>query len=212
MVTLRRVKPRMQGRIIGQVSILNLTVMYLLCCVFTPYAGAGSVLQSGEKKEGARPLMPDVDVVDQNGKSLRFYTDLVKGKVVAINFIFTSCKYICPMQGENFSRLLAALGEHSGKDIHLISVSIDPSTDTPERLKKWAERFGAKAGWTLVTGDKANMDKLLVALTGDAAGEGEHSPIVFIGDYDKGEWIRSYGLAEPERFVKIFEGLTKSRR
>jgi len=69
--------------------------------------------------------IPDVALFDQNGKSVRFYSDLVKGKVVAMNFVFTSCTTICAPMGANFGALQAKLGNR--KDVALISVSIDPS-------------------------------------------------------------------------------------
>lgn len=99
----------------------------------------------------AQPRIPDVDCVDHNGKKLRFHTDLVKGKVVVISFIYTSCPYLCTRIGESTARLQTALGSRLGRDVHLISVSTDPVTDTPERLKAWAKRLKAKDGWRLVT-------------------------------------------------------------
>jgi len=174
-------------------------------------AALGSAVQAnhehGEKKEAAKPSIPDVEVVDQDGKNLHFYRDLVKDKVVAINFIFTTCTYICPMQGATFAKLQAALGDRLGRDVYLISVSTDPVTDTPERLKAWGAGFGAKAGWTLVTGKKDDLDQLLLAMTGDPAGRGDHSPALFIGNYDKGVWVREYALAEPGRYIKLFDNL-----
>jgi protein SCO1/2 len=158
----------------------------------------------------AKPSIPDVEVTDQNGRKSRFYTDLVKGRMVVINFVFTSCTYVCPMQGANFARLQAALGDRLGRDISLISVSTDPLVDTPARLKAWGEKFGAKPGWTLVTGGQDEMDKLLRSLTGDAARRGEHSPVALLGDFEKGAWVRAYGLSEPERYLQLFADLNKS--
>src|SRR6266545_1630807 len=109
-----------------------------------------------------RPSIPDVRLTDQNGRSVRFYSDLVKGKVVAINFVFTSCTTICSPMGANFAALQQRLGNDS--DVQLISVTIDPGMDTPERLKRWSERFHARPGWTLVTGPRADVERLLRAL------------------------------------------------
>lgn len=166
----------------------------------------------GAREDNARikTTIPDSQVLDQNGKRLRFYTDLIKGKVVVINFIFTTCAYVCPMQGSSFSNLQAALGERLGRDTHLVSVTTDPLTDTPEKLKAWGERFGAKPGWTLVTGEKKEIDKLLLALTGDTARTGEHSPIAIIGSDDKGIWIRAYGLESPKRTIEIIGSILNS--
>ena len=90
--------------------------------------------------------VPDVKLVDQDGRPVRFYTDLVKGQVVAMNFVFTSCGTICPPMGANFAKLQKILGGRPGPHVRLISVSIDPANDTPERLKAWAAKFGAQPG------------------------------------------------------------------
>jgi protein SCO1/2 len=200
--------------------IRNCARVIVICCAIIRCVAAAPVQQehvaAASKGGGGSPpqdkayvkmTIPDAEVLDQDGKKLRFYTDLIKGKVVVINFIFTTCAYICPMQGSSFSKLQAELGERSGEDIHLISVSTDPLTDTPDTLKAWGERFGVKRGWTLVTGEKKHMDNLLRALTGDTARTGEHSPIAIIGSDEKRVWIRAYGLESPKRMIEIIRNL-----
>lgn len=189
----------------------------VICCAIMQCVAAAPIQQGGggsppQDKAYVKMTIPDSEVLDQDGKKLRFYTDLIKDKVVVINFIFTTCAYICPMQGSSFSKLQAELGERLGEDIYLISVSTDPLTDTPEKLKAWGERFGVKRGWTLVTGEKKQMDELLLALTGDTARIGEHSPIALIGSDKKGIWIRAYGLEGPKRMIEIISSLLNSGR
>jgi len=154
--------------------------------------------------DAARPRVPDVEVLNQDGRKLRFYSDLIKGKAVAINFIFTTCTYVCPMQGDNFARLQQALGDRLGKDVHLISISTDPTNDTPQRLKEWGAKFKVRPGWTLVTGGKEEMERLLKDLTGEGAGTGKHVPATLVGHFDKGVWSGVYGLADPERYLAVF--------
>jgi protein SCO1 len=86
------------------------------------------------------------------------------------------------------------LGERLGKDVHLISISTDPETDTPAQLRAWGAKFGARPGWTLVTGEKAQIDEVVLALIGDIVRKGAHSPIVLIGSDVRGEWVQEYGL------------------
>jgi protein SCO1/2 len=181
----------------------------LFCALLLSLSSDARAQKSGA---GAEQSIPDIEVVDQNGKKFRFYTDLIKGKVVVVNFIFTNCTFVCPMQGSNFAKLQAALGERLGRDVHLVSVSVDPATDTPERLKAWGAKFGAKPGWTLVTGERASMDKLLRTLTGDATRPVEHSPVVLLGDFDKSGWVRAYGLGEPERYLDLIAKASAARR
>ncbi|HEX4962272.1 MAG TPA: SCO family protein [Thermoanaerobaculia bacterium] len=154
----------------------------------------------------AEPLgslnVPDVALVDQNGKPVRFYTDLVKGRVVVMNFVFTTCTTICPPMGANFAKLQKLL---AGKDVRLISVSVDPATDTPERLKAWAQKFGAGPGWTLVTGNKDEVIRLLKALGVYTAGVADHSPLVLVGNDPGHRWTRAYGLAPPVRLAELID-------
>jgi protein SCO1/2 len=161
-------------------------------------------------KPAAAPRIPDVDCLDQNGKKLRFHTDLVKGKVVVISFIYTSCTYMCPRIGEGVARLQTALGDRVGRDVHLISVSTDPVTDTPEKLKAWATRLKAKEGWTWVTGEKSEMDRLLKVLTGDSTGNKTHAPLLLIGNEATNVWTDSYAFENPARLIQQIDRVSGS--
>ena len=147
--------------------------------------------------------IPDVELLDQNGRKIHFYTDLVKGQTVAINFIFTTCTTICPPLGATFARVQKELGDKVGRDVRFISISVDPATDTPERLKAWGAKFHAGHGWTLVTGNKPQVDELLRALGASSARREDHSPTVLIRNDTHGTWTRTYGLAKTSQLVQI---------
>ena len=157
-------------------------------------------------------VIPDVEVLDQHGNELHFYRDLIKGKTVAINFIFTNCTTICPPLAATFQRVQKEMGDKVGKDVHFISISVDPLTDTPERLKAWGAKFKAGAGWTFVTGEKQEMDKLLNALGAAVSKREDHTPALIIGNDSKGVWTRTYGLASSAQLVglimNVIEGKT----
>ena len=157
------------------------------------------------KPEGSVNLarIPDTTIYDQDGRKLRFYADLVKGKTVAINFVFTTCTTICPPLTATFRRVQQELGNRVGQDISLISISVDPTTDVPERLKSFAAKFNAAPGWTFVTGSKPEIDLLLTALGAKVANKNDHSPMILIGNESSGNWTRTYGLASPATLVKM---------
>lgn len=155
--------------------------------------------------------VPDVTVFDQDGRQLRFYTDLVKNKVVVINFIFTTCTTICPPLAATFARVQTLAGDRSGRDFHLISISVDPVTDTPERLKAWAAKFKARPGWTLVTGAKTDIDNLLRALGTYTAAKEDHTPMTIVANDAKGVWTRAYGLAAPAKLLEAIDEVTESK-
>jgi cytochrome oxidase Cu insertion factor (SCO1/SenC/PrrC family) len=158
-------------------------------------------------EEPVKPTIPDVSLLDQDGKPVHFYSDLVHGKVVMMSFIFTSCTTVCPPLGATFAKVQKLLGERAGRDVHLISVSVDPANDTPERLKAWAQKFGGGPGWTLVTGDKDNVTRLLKGLGVYTANAAEHSPLVLIGNDAQSRWTRAYGLAPPARLIELIDGM-----
>ena len=167
-----------------------------------------AVSETSEKavaESGKSLNIPDVEVLDQDGNVRHFYTDLVKGKTVAVNFIFTNCTTICPPLGATFARVQRELGEKVGKDVYFISVSVDPLTDTPERLKAWGAKFKAGPGWTFVTGNKEEIDRLLRALGTFSARREDHTPSVIIGNDDRDIWTRTYGLASASQMVGLIE-------
>jgi protein SCO1/2 len=141
--------------------------------------------KSSEPAAANRLTIPNVLVRDQFGNETRF-PDLLKDKTVAVNFVFTTCTTICPPMGANFAQLRRLLGARAGKDVRLISVSVDPVTDTPQRLKTWSEKFNASEGWTLLTGAKSDVDALLKAFGVFTADKWDHSPTALIGHAGSG--------------------------
>jgi cytochrome oxidase Cu insertion factor (SCO1/SenC/PrrC family) len=125
--------------------------------------------------------MPNIRVRDHNGKRLMFYTDLIKDRTVAINFIFTTCTTICPSLTATFRRVQQDLSKRA-PDVQLVSLSVDPATDTPERLHDFAAKFEAGPGWTFVTGEKADIESLLRALGAAVANANDHTPMILINN------------------------------
>lgn len=152
--------------------------------------------------------IPDVSLLNQDGEEIHFYSDLVAGKVVAMNFIFTTCTTICRPMGAIFAKLQRDLGERAGEDVHLISVSIDPVTDTPNRLKAWSQQLGAGPGWTLVTGEKSDVDRLLKSLEVFTPDFVDHAPTVLVGNAGTDHWKRAYGLSPTSKLIELIDEMT----
>jgi protein SCO1 len=149
--------------------------------------------------------IPDLILRDQDGRKVRFYSDLIKDKVVVLTFFYTNCTYTCTMQGRTFSKLQSLLGERLGKSVFVISVSTDPAKDDPAQLRLWGKRYNVGSGWTLVTGDEAEMNKLLIPLTGNRAGGGMHAPTTIIGNDRTGVWTGAAGVFAPEDLLKVVD-------
>lgn len=132
--------------------------------------------------------VPDTTLLDQEGREVRFKSDVLGEKTVAIQFIFTTCRAICPVMGAAFAKLQDRLGDRLGRDISLVSVSIDPVTDTPSRMKQWGEQFEARPGWHLLTGEQGKIENLLKALEAT----NHNAPVVLLGNLRTGQWVRAY--------------------
>ena len=186
-----------------------------------PKCGMALTRQSAQPKPAPTPeiedvletapsvKIPDTQVLDQFGTELNF-SDLVKDKVVAINFVFTTCTAICPSLTATFRRVQQEAAAR-GLKVQLISVSVDPTTDTPERLKDFAAKFKAEPGWTFVTGEKTRIDTVLQALGAAVNNRNDHTPMLLIGNAASNYWTRAYGLSSPKMIVDLLAEAAKRK-
>jgi len=147
---------------------------------------------------------PNVPLVTQDGATVQFYDDLLKGKAVAINAIYTSCKDECPLETARLVQVQRLLGDRVGKEIFFYSISIDPTRDTPQVLKAYMRQYGVGPGWLFLTGNPEDI-KLIVKKLGltrsrDTQTRDGHSAILMIGDEPRGQWMRNSAVDNP-RFL-----------
>jgi protein SCO1/2 len=167
----------------------------------------------GEQAAGKMHIkVPDTVLIDQNGKSLRFRTEAMAGRLVAINFVYTTCTTVCPVQSALFADVQKRLGEGAGKEIALISVTVDPLRDTPARLKAFAADYGAGPGWSFYTGNSQAVDEVLKAFDAYSANFTEHPPAVLVGDPRSGEWVRFFGFPSAAQIVGRVKELQAARQ
>ena len=166
---------------------------------------------TGETPSPARKYFTDVDLITQGGQKMRFYSDVLKDKVVVINTFFTTCTGVCPTMNRNMERVQEALGDRLGKEAFLVSISVDPETDTPQRLKEYSRRFHARPGWIFLTGKKENVDWALYKLGQYVETKDGHTTIIIIGNEPKGLWKKAFGLAKPDELMKIVDDVINDR-
>jgi protein SCO1 len=150
---------------------------------------------------------PNIPLTAQDGTTVHFYEDLLKGKRVIINFIYTRCGDSCPLETARLAQVKNILGDHMGRDIFFYSLSLDPEHDTPAELKSYAEKFHAGPGWLFLTGKKDDIE-LVRRKLGQAARPGEnpltaHSTSFMIGNELTGEWIKDSSLDDPRYIATI---------
>jgi len=162
---------------------------------------------SADGRWGAN-YFPNIELTTQDGKTVHFYDDLIKGKIVAIDLIYTSCQYSCPLETARLAQVQKMLGDRVGKDIFFYSITIDPKNDTPAVLKAYAEKFHAGPGWTFLTGKKEDIDflsKKLGLYSDPAASLDGHTPHLLLGNEPMGQWMRNSALDNP-RFLSQMIG------
>ena len=159
----------------------------------------------------AEKYFSDVELINQDGQKMRFYTDVLKDKVVIINTFFITCTNICPPMNRNMEKIQDALGDRLGKDAFLVSISVDPEFDTPTRLKEYGRKFHARPGWIFLTGKKENVDWALYKLGQYVETKDGHTNIIIIGNEPKGLWKKAFGLAKAEELIKVVEDVINDR-
>jgi len=159
----------------------------------------------------AQSYFGDTVLLDQDGREHRFYTDLVRGKIVIMDFIYTRCVGPCPILSSTFARLQARLGDRLGKDVFLLSFSVDPGYDTPTRLKEYAGRFHAKPGWLFLTGSRENAEAVLRRLGQWVESPEQHQTLYIVGNEPTGLWKKAFGLAKPEDLFPVIDSVVDDR-
>jgi protein SCO1/2 len=183
----------------------------LSLCLCAGIAVAQPRAAETEAATASAKYFPNLVLRTQDNASVHFYEDLLKGKVVLINFIFTTCPGVCAPMTANLARVQGYLAEHMEKEVVMISISVDPDTDTPDVLKKYAAKFKAKPGWFFLTGDKRNVDWVLYKLGGYVEEKQQHTSLLIIGNEATGEWLKVNAMGAPADIASLVTKLLGSK-
>jgi len=202
----RRIMKKLKQTPLVKWFVISVMAIASLCFSCPRTAAQQSATQTAGQT-AAQKYFTDVVLVNQNGEKMRLYSDLLKDKVVVIDFFFATCQGSCLPLNRNLQKVQEALGDHVGKDVHLISISVDPTMDTPARLKEYAKKLDARDGWYFLTGDKANVDFALRKLGGYVDDKQDHINIFIIGNERTGLWKKAFGLAQSGELIKVVESV-----
>jgi protein SCO1/2 len=176
-----------------------------------PHAGHQMGQEQAKEQSPAQKYFSDVELLDQDGRKVRFYTDMLKGKTVVINAFFTTCTSVCPPMNRNMEKIQEALGDRLNKEVFLISISVDPVTDTPPRLKEYAQKFHARPGWTFLTGKKENVDWALYKVGQYVETKDDHTTVIIVGNEATGLWKKMFGMAKAADLVQIVQSVADDK-
>ena len=150
-------------------------------------------------------------LLNQDGEQVRFVNDVIGDHIVVMDFVYTTCTTICPILTAVLGQVQGQLGERMGDDVVLVSVSVDPTRDTPQRLKAYAVKHKVGSGWSWLTGPKSVMEDVLTGLGAYSPNYEEHAPMVLVGDGRSGEWSRFFGFPNPKRIMERVDELQAAR-
>lgn len=187
-----------------------MTKFLLPLVLLLAFVSASAQVQPAEQSS-AQKYFSDIQLVNQDGEKMRFYSDLLQGKTVIINSFFATCQGSCLPLMRNMQKVQEALADRLGKDALIISISVDPTVDTPTALKAYAKKLQAKDGWYFLTGDKASVEFALKKLGQFVEAKESHVNIFIIGNERTGLWKKAFGLAKSEEIVKVVESVVNDQ-
>lgn len=170
-------------------------------------AGVSSALAAPKGARWGAKYFPNHAVQSQDGTVHRFYDDLVKDKIVVINFIYTNCPDICGLQTARLALVQDRIAERLGKSVYIYSISLDPKNDTPAALKKYSEAFGTRPGWLFLTGKPDELHEIRYKLGERSRSLAEHRNDVVLGNDHTGQWGRSSVMANISLLVQQIEDM-----
>ena len=190
--------------------------------------GVGAILLSGSTEPPAprpqqtdlqaytaralRQHFPNVSLTTQDKKTIRFYDDVIKDRVVMIQFMFTQCDRYCPMVTPNLAKVQKELQRLAPNKVTMISITVDPAHDTPEVLKQYSDKFHVQAGWQFLTGQKQDIDRIRreLGVYDPEEKKTEHLNVLTIGKEPTGQWLAIEALATPDDIVQTVLTLAQS--
>jgi protein SCO1/2 len=187
---------------------LLLAVLVLLAPATAAPAVEGDAADAGDS---ARKYFTDVVLKTHEGKDVRLYSDLMEDKVVVITAFFTTCVGVCPVTAANLQKIQRWLGPRLGEDVVMLSMTVDPETDTLAKLADYAETMQARPGWYFLTGEKQNLDFALGKLGLHTDDKEAHSPVFLIGNVRSGLWKKALGMAQPKELIEILGSVLDDR-
>lgn len=177
-----------------------------------PHAGHANHANHDVKlPEDVTVRFPDVMLLDQNSKERRLKSEVIGDRIVVMDFVYTSCTTVCPVVSAIMGEVQQMLGGRVGREVALVSLTVDPVRDTPARLRDYARSRGAGAGWSWLTGSTTAVNDTLKGLGTWTPNFEDHPVVMMVGDGRSGKWTRFYGFADPAMLVAQVESLIAAR-
>ena len=187
-----------------QAKAFHLFAFLIALIFFTSASGAYGADRPEYKRTVHNYIVPDVTLLNQDGKKVNFKSFVKQGKVVIMDFIFGTCTTICPVLSASFVNFQNKLGPESGK-VQLISISIDPEHDSPKVLKDYLKKFRARPGWDFLTGSRESIERVSNAFDAYTSDKMAHFPLTFVYSPIQDRWFRVDGLVATSELMEEYK-------
>jgi protein SCO1/2 len=164
-----------------------------------------------EKPGSVQVKYDDTVLVNQDGRKVRLKSEVFGDRLVVLDFAYTTCTTVCPVLTAVLAKVQDELGAKAGKEVQLVTITVDPARDTPGRLKEYAAKHGAKAGWIWLTGPTGTVNEVLRGFGAYAPNFEDHPAMILVGDPVSGNWTRFFGFSDPQDILAKVEELRAAR-
>jgi len=175
----------------GRHRVLYIVFIMLICIIAAEQAFSES--KPKYRRSVEKYSVPDVTLVNQDGKKVKLAALINSGKPVMLDFIYGTCTTICPVLSAGFTNLQNKLGQDAA-NVQLISITIDPEYDTPTVMKDYLKRFRAKPGWDFLTGSREDINRVMRAFDAYVPNKMAHYPLTLLKAPNSDQWVRIYGM------------------
>ena len=188
---------------------LKAVVPFLLfiCMAVTLSATSAHAANKSYKRTVEKYNVPDIVLVNQDGKKVRLQSLLTGDAPVIVDFIYGTCTTICPVLSAGFVNLQGKLAV-TGQKVRLVSITIDPENDTPKIMKEYLKRYRAKSGWDFLTGSRTDIDTVMRAFNAYIPDKMSHYPLNMIRNPKDGSWVRLFGIMSSREFLEEYQSVT----
>ena len=188
-----------------QLNVVLSFLLLILMAVALPATPAQSESRK-YKRTIEKYTIPDVVLINQDGKKVRLQSLLNGDAPVVVDFIYGTCTTICPVLSAGFVNLQGKLGS-TGQNVRLISITIDPENDSPKVMKEYLKRYRAKPGWDFLTGSRADIDAVMKGLNAYIPDKMAHYPLNLIRIPKDGNWVRLFGFMSSREFMTEYQSV-----
>lgn len=183
------------------------TPLLLALSLASPLAaamGRAEAITAASMSQSLRAHFPNVPLLTQDGKAVRFYDDMIKGKVVLIQLVSTDCNKFCSTITSNLVKAQQELQRQLGDRVVMLSLTVNPELDRPQALRLYARRYGVKKGWHFLTGTRADVDLIRrkLGIYDPDEKSTEHLAVLTIGNEPQGQWVAIPALSAPQEIVR----------